>query len=189
MRSTALALLVLIMAPHVATGDEAGSFWQAARSPGHIVLMRHALAPGTGDPPNFDIDDCATQRNLSEAGRTQARAIGRAFRHNGIEDARVYTSAWCRARDTARLLDIGEVEVLSPLNSFFGRPGRRPGQMAALRRTIRDLPLEEPVVMVTHQVVISALTGVFARSGEMVLVRRGENGLQVVARLQPENNL
>lgn len=85
---------------------------------GYVVMMRHALAPGTGDPPNFRLEDCSTQRNLSAQGRAQARRIGEAFRRRGIKVARVLSSQWCRCLETARLMNLGAVEPFAPLNSF-----------------------------------------------------------------------
>lgn len=85
----------------------------------HILMIRHALAPGTGDPANFKIGDCSTQRNLDVRGREQARDIGNWLRSNGITSARMYSSQWCRCLETAGLIDLGPVEELPALNSFF----------------------------------------------------------------------
>ncbi len=73
-------------------------------------MVRHAIAPGNGDPPNFNIGDCSTQRNLDDSGRTQARRIGRWLRSNGIKSARIYSSQWCRCLETAKLIDLGSVQ-------------------------------------------------------------------------------
>jgi phosphohistidine phosphatase SixA len=147
------------------------------RQDGHVLLLRHALAPGTGDPPDFRLNDCATQRNLSDRGRAQARAIGEWLRARGIERAEIYSSQWCRAMETARLLDLGPVAPLPALNSFFGRPDDRQPNLAALRAFFASQPTKSPLlVMVTHQVTITALTGVFPSSGEGVLLRLGEGG-------------
>jgi hypothetical protein len=93
--------------------------WQQLRQGTAIAIMRHALAPGTSDPSGFKIGDCATQRNLSEEGREQSRKIGRLFRQKGINAAQVISSEWCRCKDTASLLDVGLVNTLPALNSFF----------------------------------------------------------------------
>ncbi|MCK6409580.1 MAG: histidine phosphatase family protein, partial [Thauera sp.] len=92
--------LLLSATTFAATAEEA--LWKALREGGHVALMRHAVAPGVGDPPGFRLDDCATQRNLSAAGRRQAQAIGERFRANGIATAAVFSSQWCRCLDTAR---------------------------------------------------------------------------------------
>ena len=119
-----LFLLLPLSAAAQTQTDEAG-LWAALRDGGHVALIRHGLAPGTGDPPGFRVDDCRTQRNLSPAGRAQARAIGERFRANGIDTAAVFSSQWCRCLETARLLGLGEVQALPGLNSFFGRPQQR----------------------------------------------------------------
>lgn len=134
--------------------------------PGRVLMLRHALAPGTGDPPEFELRDCSTQRNLDATGRTQAVNLGRRLANAGVVHARVYSSQWCRCLDTARLLDLGTVTELPALNSFFERPQDRAGKLAALRAFLAKLPVNgPPVVLVTHQVTIRALTGEFAVSG------------------------
>lgn len=158
-----------------AHADEA-ALWTALRSGEHLVLMRHALAPGTGDPSSFVIDDCGTQRNLSDEGRNQARRIGARFRDNGIATARVFSSQWCRCLETAELLDLGPVEPLPALNSFFRNRERAEPQTRAVEDWIAGQDLAEPVVLVTHQVNVTALTGVFPASGEMLVLRRSGGG-------------
>lgn len=153
-----------------ARADEA--LWSALRAGRAVALIRHAEAPGTGDPPAFRLGDCSTQRNLSAAGRAQAGRIGAAFRANGIPAARMLSSGWCRSHDTAVLMGLGKVEVEPALNSFFGQGGRREDQTAALAAIIRTKLVAEPAVLVTHQVNITALTGVYPASGEMVVVAR-----------------
>ncbi|CCD00016.1 phosphoglycerate mutase (fragment) (plasmid) [Azospirillum baldaniorum] len=134
--------------------------------------MRHAEAPGVGDPSNFQLRDCATQRNLDANGREQARRVGDRLRSLAAGEARVYSSQWCRCLETARLLDVGAVQELPVLNSFFERREEQDAQMASLRRFLAGLPADgAPVVLVTHQVVVTALTGVFPASGESVLLR------------------
>ena len=144
---------------------------------GAVLMIRHAEAPGTGDPADFQLDDCRTQRNLSADGRQQAKAIGNWLRANGIEHARVFSSQWCRCLDTARLMDIGEVRPLAPLNSFFQRPQDREPNIAALRAFLAEQPPEgELLVLVTHQVTISALTGEFTSSGHGKLLELDKGG-------------
>lgn len=151
------------------------ALWQAVRDGEAFAIMRHALAPGTGDPANFDVEDCATQRNLDAEGREQARAIGQRFRANGIDSAAVYSSAWCRCQDTAELLGLGEVTLLASLNSFYQRSGRAE-QTQASREWLRDYDGARPLVLVTHQVNISALMGDYTRSGETLVGRIGDDG-------------
>ena len=182
-----LVVFALLPAPALAQNDAA--LWNAVRTGTAFAIMRHALAPGTGDPQSVVIGDCTTQRNLSESGRAQARHIGAAFRANGITAAQVYTSAWCRCEESARLLGLGKVERFYPLNSFFTAREREPAQTAALSSWIKDnaaQPDGKPLVLVTHQVNITALTGVYPRSGEIVVARYSDDGnIQVLGRLYP----
>ena len=124
--------------------------WQALRSGMAVGLLRHATAPGVGDPAHFRLEDCATQRNLSEAGRQQARAIGAAFRRNGIATVRVLSSRCCRCLDTARPLDLGPVEPFPPLDSFFADRERAATQTMALRAFLNRPYTGPPRVLVTH---------------------------------------
>jgi len=144
---------------------------------GAVLLIRHAYAPGIGDPDGFRLDDCATQRNLSEEGRRQARAIGDWLRARGIGPARVYSSQWCRCLETAALLDLGPVTELPALNSFFEHPAEREGRLAELQRFLAAQPRDGGLlVLVTHQVTISAVSDTFADSGTSVLMALGEGG-------------
>jgi broad specificity phosphatase PhoE len=166
------------------------ALWKALRSGGHVALLRHALAPGTGDPEEFSLGDCGTQRNLSAQGRAQAKFIGLRFRANGIESARVYSSEWCRCRDTAEALELGLVRMLSVLNSFFGRWEKRDPQTRALRGWLTQRDLGQVHILVTHQVNITALTGVFPSSGELVIVRPSRNGdVTVVGTIETSANV
>lgn len=135
----------------------------------NVIFIRHALAPGFGDPDNFDIKDCSTQRNLNNEGRRQARALGEKLRATGLSFDAVLTSQWCRCVDTADLLDLGKVEPFSGLNSFFQGYADRQATLEKLRAYLDNLPTEQRVVLVTHQVVISAITGISPQSGGMVL--------------------
>jgi phosphohistidine phosphatase SixA len=181
----ASALLALLWVfPAAAQSDSEAKLWAALARGGHVALMRHALAPGTGDPAGFRIEDCATQRTLSPAGREQARALGERFREHGAADVIVFSSLWCRCLETARLLDLGAVTPLSALNSFFRDPSREAAQTAALRRLIRERAGGKSLVLVTHQVNITALTGVFPQSGEIVLVYPEGDAIRVIGRIR-----
>ncbi|EGG93353.1 hypothetical protein IMCC1989_1310 [gamma proteobacterium IMCC1989] len=161
------------------------SFWDLLKSGDHFVLIRHALAPGGGDPANFRVDDCSTQRNLSDEGRAQAVAIGALFRANGIASARVLSSQWCRCLETARLMSLGEVEEFSTLNSFFQAYEREGLQTQQLNSWLSKQDLSVPTVLVTHQVNITALTNIFPGSGEIILVKRTKAGAFELARRYP----
>lgn len=134
--------------------------------PGRVLMLRHALAPGTGDPPGFRLDACATQRNLDETGRQQARRLGAQLADAGIKSASIYTSQWCRCQETARLLQLGAVNVLPALNSFYERPTDRETNIADLRAFLAKLPVDgRPVILVTHQFTINAFTDAGTPSG------------------------
>jgi phosphohistidine phosphatase SixA len=159
-------------------------FWTDLRSGKATALLRHAEAPGVGDPSGFKLEDCSTQRNLSEAGRAQARAVGDLFRTNGIQSAAVYSSQWCRCLDTAQLLGLGDVVSLDLLNSLFGESALAAERSAALVEWHRGQRFSRPAVLVTHQVNITSLTGVGPASGEVILVRiPADSGLEVIGRV------
>ncbi|KXJ58541.1 MAG: histidine phosphatase family protein [Thalassospira sp. Nap_22] len=168
----------------VAASDEAWKIWQ---SDGVHALMRHAIAPGTGDPANFTLGDCTTQRNLDDTGRQQARETGDRIREMGIELTSILTSQWCRCVDTARLLDLGPVTEEPALNSFFRNRSTEAAQTAEIKAKLASLPGDEKLLLVTHQVNITALTDIFPRSGEIILFRMSDDGteLDVLSRLMP----
>lgn len=169
-------IVILYPVSGLSSEDETG-LWKAMRNGSSFVLLRHAIAPGTGDPEYFDVEDCLTQRNLSDAGRKQAAAIGNLFQEHGIEKARVFSSEWCRCLETARLLKLGSVEELPHLNSFFQQYERRDYQTQNLREWIGKQNLDQPLVLVTHQVNITSLTGFYPSSGELVIVNRSKSDI------------
>jgi phosphohistidine phosphatase SixA len=146
--------------------------------------MRHADAPGIGDPAGFRLEDCSTQRNLSEDGRRQARAIGDRFRRQGIREAPVYSSRWCRSLETARLLGLGEVTPHPGLDSFFRDAEQEERRTAEAKELIRRLRGGASAVLVTPQVNIPALPGVFPREGEIVVVRADGDRIVVIGRIR-----
>ncbi len=153
---------------------------------GTVVLFRHAEAPGTGDPPDFRLDDCATQRNLDESGRTQARRIGAEFRAHGIVVASVLSSQWCRVQDSAELAFPGQRRDEPIFNSYFRDARSRQQQTEAARALIDTWTGPGVLAVFTHQVNITDLTGVVPASGEGVIVRGAqEGGVQVLGRLKP----
>jgi broad specificity phosphatase PhoE len=165
-------LLGLILAPAAPGSANERELVQRMKSGGHVLMVRHAQAPGVGDPAGFKIGDCATQRNLDEAGRAHARAIGEWLRSRGIETARVYSSQWCRCLETARLMGLGAVTELAPLNSFYERPDDREPNLRDLREFLARQSPEAPLlVLVTHQVIIQGLAGRSVASGEAILLQ------------------
>lgn len=168
-----------------ARADESG--WRAVAAGGCAVLLRHAqTVPGIGDPPGFRLDDCSTQRNLSEVGRAESRRFGDEFRRRGVTVDEVLSSRWCRCIDTAQLaFPQHEVRVFEPLNSFFADGSTRQAQTDALSDYLGRQPAARRIVMVTHQVNISALTGQAVGMGETVVVRLGVPGAaEVIGRLR-----
>ena len=155
---------------------------------GHILMIRHALAPGTGDPANFQIGDCSTQRNLDDRGRDQARAIGDWLRSKGINSASVYSSQWCRCLETAKLLRMGPVAELPALNSFYELTENREPNLKALREFITKQPPDgKLIIMVSHLVTISAIADEAVSSGEGVLLKISPTELyEVMGRLNFE---
>lgn len=167
-------VLLIAFAPALAWAND----WDAFDRNGAVAIMRHALAPGTGDPAAFDLSDCSTQRNLDDSGRNQARAIGEALKERGIVFDTVYTSQWCRTRQTAELLDIGPVVEAAPLNSFFGDFSTRDRQTSRTRDLVEQAGGR--IMLVTHQVNISALTGQGTRSGEILVIRQNGDDIEVL---------
>ena len=140
------------------------------RFDGNVIFLRHALAPGNGDPKNFNLKDCRTQRNLNEAGRKQARTIGRHIAAAKLSLASIYSSEWCRCLETALLLDLGAVTPFSGLNSFYQNHAPRDATLAELMAKLNKLPRDGPlVIMVTHYVTIQAVANIAVPSGGAVL--------------------
>ena len=152
---------------------------------GHILMIRHALAPGSGDPANFRVGDCTTQRNLDDRGRNQAINIGTWLRTKDIDAARVYSSQWCRCLETARLLEMGPVTELPALNSFYELTQNREPNLKALRKFIAEQPSDgDLIILVTHFVTISAIADEAVSSGEGVLLKLNEDApYEIVGRL------
>jgi phosphohistidine phosphatase SixA len=160
--------------------------WSRLRD-GDIVLLRHANAPGVGDPPGFVLRDCRTQRNLDGAGRTQARQLGERFRTHRVTVGAVLSSQWCRTRDTAELAFPGRVREDADFNSFFAEAARATEQTRRAIATLSRWRGPGVLVVVTHQVNISALTGIAPASGEGIVIRARPDGagLEFVSRLAP----
>lgn len=186
--STLVAALLLVFGAAPALASEADLLRTLREEDGLTILYRHAIAPGTGDPPEFRLGDCATQRNLSREGRVQARDMGRELRQARVPVAEVRSSRWCRAQDTARLMSLGSVRPTPALDSVFTasevRAERQRRQAEQIIRAHADR--EGVLVLVGHQANITDLTGVVPASGEGVVVRVGSSGdLEVIGRLAP----
>ena len=159
--------------------------WAALRT-NAIVLFRHADAPGFGDPENFRLGDCTTQRNLAEPGREQARRIGQRFAEERVSVAQVLHSQWCRTTETAALAFPTARKIpTATFNSFFNDRRDEPSQTAAARALLTGWDGPGALVVVTHQVNITALTGIVPASGEGVVLRSDNGTLTVIGRIQP----
>ena len=180
----ALAGSALAQGPASAVAGDEAAAWAALRD-GNIVIFRHANAPGGGDPSGLKLDDCSTQRNLDASGREQARRIGERLRQERVTVGAVWASQWCRTRETAELLQAGPVRDALSFNSFFADRSREAAQTAAAREALLAWRGPGALVVVTHQVNITALTGVFPASGEGVVLRRSGAQLETIGRLLP----
>lgn len=177
------AALAAPLWPSVAAEADAEA---ALRAGGVVLGMRHALAPGTFDPPNFRLGDCSTQRLLSDEGRAQARRIGEWFQARGLKPARVRSSPWCRCMDTATLA-FGQAEVWNALGSPRGADGGTNAKhLDELKAALKTASAQRGrfEVWVTHMFVLSDLAGTSTGSGDGLVMRMGKDGaLQVIARL------
>jgi broad specificity phosphatase PhoE len=189
MKMRYLLLLALAGAGAQAAEPDQDALWHTLRSGGVTVLMRHAATnPGIGDPPNFSLGNCATQRNLSDAGRRQARAIGAAFAQHGVVPGAVWSSRWCRCLDTAKLA-FGRAQPEPALDSMFNDDAAAANaKLRSLRTLLAARQSTSPLVLVTHDVNIRALTGTSLAQGEMVLTILRDGKLEPIGRLSvPES--
>jgi len=178
------ALAMWLLAVPGAAADDSQDAWAALVNGGHVALVRHGNAPPGygGDPPGFKIEDCATQRNLDEKGRAQARALGDAFRQRGVRADRIVSSPWCRCLETARLMMLGPVEGIL----VVAASDRSPERLAALRQMLAGWRGPNTLVVVTHALTVQALVGIMPGQAETVVVRPklgNEPGLEVVGRI------
>lgn len=179
-RLLVLIACLLVAAPAAAT--EAG--WALLREGGHVVLLRHAQVTGTSDPANVDPENCATQRNLSERGRQQARKIGSLFAARAAPIDRVLSSRYCRTLDTGRIaFRDNEIETLDALDPAPADEAAAAAQKEAVMALIRDFNGSGNLVLITHLENITALTGAGAREGEAVIIGTRDEGLHVLARI------
>ena len=174
------ALLATTLFPSTAHARDL-AIWdqlQGTNPKGYVLLMRHALAPGIGDPENFNVSDCSTQRNLNDEGRKDAREIGSWLKRRDVKIFRVESSRWCRAKDTAELLNIGKVHPNKNFDSLFRDPdpANNPQTAAIKKRIFNHRNTRGLLVLVGHSVNIQTLTGTSLESGEGVLVRATPQG-------------
>jgi phosphohistidine phosphatase SixA len=167
-----LTLALLAMAtttPAPAAAQNIETVWSALIKGGHVALIRHGNAPpgSGGDPPGFRIDDCATQRNLDEKGRAQAKALGDAFRKHGVRVDEIYSSPWCRCMDTARLMAFGRVEVLWAL---VPTTPSNPERFPALKAFVSGWRGPGTLVLITHGLTVLRMLGFVPDQAETVVL-------------------
>ena len=162
--------------------DDGDAAWRVLQGDA-VVLLRHATAPGIGDPADFKLGDCTTQRNLDAVGKAEAARIGESFRAHGIKVGAVWSSRWCRTRETAELAFPGQVKDEPLFDSFFDDAARAAKQTAAARALLRRWKGPGVLVVVTHQVNITALTKVVPLSGEAIVIEPGGKDLAIVGRI------
>jgi broad specificity phosphatase PhoE len=173
----AIAVLWCLVAMSPAHASD--TIWDALRTPGSVVVLRHSYAPGGFDPPTARLDDCSTQRNLDDTGRAQARRVGEAFRGHGIAVGAVLSSPRCRCLDTAQLA-FGPPERWDVLQGSLNDELRRQQQLVAIRERIAEHVSGPPLVLVTHGSVVTDLTGLSVRMGAFVVLRRTPEGRHAV---------
>lgn len=161
-------------------------------SPDYVLLLRHTRAPGTGDPENFNLNDCATQRNLSAEGKLQAFRIGNWLKAEGVHNAIVLSSPWCRCKETAQLINYGDFEVAPALSSFLNenhKANQRNLELQSLITDKRKLKTNQALILVTHEVNIIGYIGESVAAGEMILAKVDADGLLLSYRLIPRPDI
>jgi phosphohistidine phosphatase SixA len=187
MQRSFLGALTCLLFASLAHADEAGLL---ALQAGGVALIRHAATPpGVGDPRGFKREDCATQRNLNEEGREEARKLGRLLRERGVKVARVLTSEWCRSIETAELLGLGKVDKEPALNDLYGHPQNREPQIAILKKLLAGWKGPGALILVSHSSVIGALLreNPGTTAGPVLAPASGSKGdLKAVGQISPE---
>ena len=184
--------LIFTLSPHASFANDL-AIWdklQGTAPKGYVLLLRHSLAPGVGDPENFDLRDCSTQRNLSAVGRQDAQDVGRWLARREIKIARVESSRWCRAKETANLLNLGKVRLNRNLDSLFEEADalNHPQTIKVRKQIVDHRNKSGMLILVGHFVNIAALTNVGVDSGEGVLVRADSKGVIKVVGATPALN-
>ncbi|MFN3658083.1 MAG: histidine phosphatase family protein [Pseudolabrys sp.] len=165
------AFIALVLAAGAAAADDSARAWEALRGDGHVALIRHASAPGApGDPDGLDLADCNTQRNLSERGRADARALGERFRAERVKIGKAVTSQWCRCRQTGELMEIGPLEDAPEFNNAYVLRDQREALTARARETVAAWRGPGTLVVMTHGQNILSLLGLHPREAEVVVV-------------------
>jgi phosphohistidine phosphatase SixA len=190
--ATLIFSLIFTLSPQTSIANEL-AIWdklQGTAPKGYVLLLRHSLAPGVGDPENFDLRDCSTQRNLSAVGRQDAQDVGRWLARREIKIARVESSRWCRAKETANLLNLGKVRLNRNLDSLFEEADalNHPQTIKVRKQIVNHRNKTGMLILVGHFVNIAAITNVGVDSGEGVLVRADSKGVIKVVGSTPALN-
>src|SRR5262245_58542484 len=179
--------MVLVLAGGSADAADDTAAWAALRGDGHVALIRHASAPGpAGDPAGYKVDDCATQRKLSEQGRADARALGERFRTAQVKVGKVVRSQWCRCRQTAELMNFGPPEAAPTFTHAYVLHSRRDELTAGARAMIGAWRGPGTLVIVTHGENIQLMLGLRPREGEVIVVtpdHGNEKKMRLVGRM------
>ena len=175
-----IILIILFLFNHISYADE--NIVEILKKKNNIIFIRHAIAPGNGDPKNFDISDCSTQRNLSKDGQLQALKIGKFFKKNDIKFSKVLSSEWCRCKDTAKIA-FGSYETKNFLNSFYDKrfSENKDKQILDFQKFIKNWNYSGNLAFVTHYVVIYEILDLATSSGEIVITN---NNLEILSSLE-----
>jgi phosphohistidine phosphatase SixA len=184
MKFLKIILIIFISLATPVKADSKKNIIENLKVGGKLIFIRHAYAPGGGDPENFNIYDCSTQRNLSESGRIQSRKIGNFFKENRIKIEDVYSSEWCRCKETASLA-FKNFKTKSFLNSFFSSEfaHNKNEQIRNFQKFLSDWDKKTNIVFVTHFVVISEIFDYPSSSGEIVI---SDKNLKIIDTLEIE---
>ena len=169
-----LLIFAILFIPNISFSNE--TIISSLKDGKKIVFIRHALAPGSGDPSDFKINDCSTQRNLNKEGKSQSKKIGNFFKTNKIKIDKILSSEWCRCKDTAKLA-FGKFETFNALNSFYEErfAANKLRQIKDLKNYISNWENDSNLIIVTHYVVILDVLNRTTSSGEMIISDKNLN--------------
>ena len=186
MRAIFRSLLLTVAFFH--PGLHASDLSDRLKSDSYVLLVRHAYAPGVGDPPGYSLERCETQRILNDDGRRQSERMGQWLRRQGVERAAVYSSVWCRCQETSRRLHLGPVTIEPALASFFDHPEQAASQTARLQAFVSQMlrtKKDQALILVTHHVNIRDYLGPDVGSGDMVLAHVDVTGKVLSYKIYP----
>jgi phosphohistidine phosphatase SixA len=178
----------MLLGAMAAAADDTALAWAALSGDGNVALIRHAQAPGVGDPPDYKLDDCATQRNLSEQGRAEAAVLGARFRMQRVKVGKFVSSQWCRCKQTAELMDIAPVEDAPTFNNAFVLNTMRDELTAGARTMIDAWHGPGALVVVTHGENIQLMLGLRPREAEVIVVApdsTSQKKMRLIGRIAP----